>query len=166
MIETVKKHPVLLGSVAVGALLLFMVMSGGSSPVSAGTVGSDVSAGNELQAAQLAAQTQLAQGSMALQANSDNNAAAIELANINANSTNAANTMAAQIAALQITRGADSTDLANTLQADVINKQTQSQVDMASIQSNTTIQTINAMTNALVQQSQPKDCGFLGLWKC
>jgi len=153
-IDSIKKHPALAIGVGVGALLLIVLaMNSSNDTVTAATpYGSDVSAGNDLQAASLAANAQITGMQIAADAQEKGYAASIELANIDANSKNAANVLASQIAGLQITRGADSTDLANTLQASVINNQTNASVTMKQIDSNTSIATTNAMRDLMIAQ--------------
>lgn len=157
MWEEIKKHPYVIGGAIAVAILIFVVFgssgSGGGAVASSGS-GSDVESGNQLAAAQLAANTQIAGQQTAFQALQEQIGGAISLATIQAHTTDNANELAAGIAAQQINAQSQQAALQTTLSAQVANKQLQNQVDLAAISSNTTLEQTRAVTAALTEQAQ------------
>lgn len=157
MWEEIKKHPYVTGGAVLAVILFFVIFgsgggSGGGAVATSGS-GSDVESGNQLQAAQLAASTQIAGQQTAFQALQEQIGGAISLATIQAHTADNANTLAAAIASQQINAEYGSRDLTTTLSAQTAQKQIDAQVQLANISSQTTIQQTNAVTNALIQQA-------------
>lgn len=182
LVETAKAHPVAAGTIAVAAVvILYLLFKGGSSTSTPSVSGTDVGAATDAYAAQQQAATQANQISASLQANSDNNAAAVHVADLQAalgsKQTDASETVAlAQISAAQqyqslattlynqtqqagITADVNKTSIAanqatTTAQilASVLNTQTQAQVQVAQI-NNSTVQAQIA-ANAAVAANQ------------
>jgi hypothetical protein len=87
MLERIKQHPYLFGGVAIGAVILFFMLhnSGGSTATDAsGSATGDVAAAEAYQQAQLQAQTQMAQVSAAANASSEQTAASLHIADLQA----------------------------------------------------------------------------------
>lgn len=155
ILTEVKQHPYVVGGavIAVIAVVFLFGGSGGAASSSAGGM-SDVGAGDALQAAQLAAQTQISGQQTALQGQAAQIGGAIQLANIQAQSSADANAVAASIAMAQINSQAQSQQLHDTLSYQALVDNNNTKVDLASISSNTTIQQTATVANALVQQAQ------------
>lgn len=152
-IDSVKKHPVLAGSVAVGALLLFVLAKSGSSSVAAAPAPGDTTSGNDLASQTLQVQSQLQQYSIAASAAAEHDAASLEALKITTAAQQGANELSANIASQQITAQAQTQQLNSTLLATIENNKTKASTDQAAIQANTTIETTRAVTSALVAQS-------------
>ena len=167
VIDSVKSHPKLFGGVAIGAILLIVVLRMGSSQTvaSAGS-GQDASAvdsANQLQGLLASVQGQIAMAGVAAQAQKDHDAASIEALNIQANTTNAANTLAAQIASLQITKEAETTQQANSLAAHVAETNSNNQANIANINANQSIQTTRAFVDGMVSIANANASGAVGV---
>jgi hypothetical protein len=99
MLDTAKKHPLLLGGVAVGGLLLILAMrSSGGSVVASTNGGQGAADANGIQAQQMAINGQVQLAGIGAAVQSEAISADLEKSNIAANSTNAANVLAAAIA--------------------------------------------------------------------
>jgi hypothetical protein len=157
MFDEIKKHPYVIGGAVLGIIVLFLLMSSrGQSGVIAGSVDSD----SDVSAAEATAQTgimanaQIQSQQIQLSGLKEQIGGAISLAQIQANTANNANELAAAVAAQQINAEHQSVDLANTLSAQTQQRYFQSTETLASINSNAMIQNTQAVANALTAQAQ------------
>jgi hypothetical protein len=156
MIETLKKHPWLMGGTAIVAVLAIVYLnsgSGSSGSVPGGNT-ADVQAAENLQGLQLQAQSQAAGYSAAANAQAEQDATQLALAKIQYGVQGDANDLAAQIASQQISAEQQLGSLQSTLSykanADTLNAQTQ----QLAITTNANLQQTQFITNALVEQSK------------
>jgi hypothetical protein len=154
ILDKIKAHPVASGLIIIGIGLVALYMLRGSSPTAVSyDTGTDVSAATGLQAAQLQAASQSQQVAAALQANESNNAAAIELAKIQAATSVNNNTIAADVASQQINAQQQLGSLYYTLNAAVATNAQNQQTEQTRITVGGVTQQQQILADALVQQS-------------
>lgn len=151
--EWIKEHPYLAGVIGVLAVVLiyFLFFRGSSTGTTASTdnglsayydaEAQATQAADALQAYQYQANAQAGQTAAQLQAVTTNDATQIQLAQIASGSQDYQNTLAAQVASLNITNNATTTQQANTLSAQVQNNTTAANENLAltQLQDQTTV---------------------------
>jgi hypothetical protein len=157
--EFVHKHPkITIAALLAGvAVIGYSVLSGGSSGgSSSAVVGQDpnaIAAGVALQQSQMQQQGQIAGINASLQAQQDNNATQLALADIQGKYSYDVAQLAAGVQLGQINAAAQTTQLSDTLSAQTSQASIKAQTDQAAINGQTQIQTTQAVANALVAQS-------------
>lgn len=162
-IEFAKRHPVAIGAIVVGIIaVIFIGMSGGgsTSTVSGTASSGDASTGAALAQAQLQLQGQSQSLATQQAINDSNNAAAIQIAQIQQGTSLATINAQQQLGSMQIQADQATTINGQTLNAQVQNNQIAA--NLASTQAQ--FATIDKQTAALVQEAQiaKQPSGLLG----
>jgi FtsZ-interacting cell division protein ZipA len=151
-----REHPYLYGGIAVVVVLfvIYWYSAMGSSAANTTTTTSGVDPNADaLAAADAQVQGQLQQTQIAADAQGEQDAASLQEYTLSQQTSQNANTLAAQVAELQASLGSYDTVTADTLQAGVDNNQISAGVQEQQIASNTTIASTGIVANALVAEN-------------
>jgi|SRR6185312_3128443 len=154
--EIIKKHPYIsIGALLASVAVVFYVSagSGTSAVATSGVDPNEIAAATALQQSQMQQQAQIAGVNASLQANQDNNATSIALADIQSKYGYDVASLASTVQLANINATAQTTALQSTLQEQATEAAINGQVQEAAISSNTTIMTTQSVASALVQES-------------
>lgn len=167
VLETAREHPLAAGTIGIAAIvILYLLFRGGGSKatVDGAGYGYDVGAATDAQTAALQAQQAGASISAQVQANQDNNAAAVTIAGLQAalgsKTVDASQTVALatinanqQYYSLHDSLIAQTSQLGTTLQAQTEQAAIVNETQRAQIAASTTIETTRAVAEALTTQA-------------
>lgn len=163
MWEKIKQHPWIVGG-AVGLLLLVLVYSSSSSTSSTAgaTTATDSSNGDQIAAymASLNQQGQIAQLAAGVQ--SQNTAAGVTVAQLQASSTDNANTLAAQVAEFETSIAGSTQQNKDTLSAQVAENTNATNLGIVNSNNSASVQQSQIFANTVVTQSNNQTAQTLG----
>lgn len=156
IIDTIKSRPLLFGGVLVGGVVLLIALrSSGAGQMQPGVpYGSDVGAGDELQAMQLQIQRDISIAGIQAQASSDQTAASLEAARLEYEYQNNAAQIGANVQMAGINATLQALTNRDTLQAQTAINAEDESTARAAIAANSTVEQQRILANALVKQSQ------------